>query len=81
MMMIILLLSYIIILLWWLLLFYDLFFYNPQVFWGGKVLDLVKNNDKDTVAIDQLNKKVHTDERVEISMLPISDGLTFACKL
>ena len=37
-------------------------------------------NDDSTAAIRKLNEKLHTDDRVEISMLPISDGLTLAMK-
>lgn len=37
-------------------------------------------NDKATVTIRTLNEKLHTDQRVTISLLPISDGLTIARK-
>ena len=51
-----------------------------NVLWGGKVIDR-SVNDEDTVALRALNKKLHTDERVWLSMLSIGDGLTLACKL
>lgn len=52
-----------------------------NVLWSGKVLDLQKNNDQDTMLIDAFNKKVHEDTRVEHQLLPIRDGLMIARKL
>ena len=52
-----------------------------NVLWSGKVLDLQKNNDEDTLLIDTFNKKVHEDTRVEHQLLPIRDGLMIARKL
>lgn len=47
--------------------------------WGGRVMDssLV---DSDTTAIRSLNNQLHGDERVDISLLPIGDGLMMARK-
>lgn len=48
-----------------------------NVLWGGSVVD-DKDNSEDTVAIRELNRYIHNDDRVDISMLPIGDGLTLA---
>jgi predicted O-methyltransferase YrrM len=50
-----------------------------NVLWHGRVVD-PEANDPDTLAIRAINKKLLGDSRVTISMLPISDGLTLACK-
>ncbi len=47
--------------------------------WDGKVAD-AQVNDPDTVAIRQLNQKLHADSRVSLSFLPFADGLTLALK-
>eukprot|EP00931_Biecheleriopsis_adriatica_P107515 TRINITY_DN81854_c0_g1_i1.p1 TRINITY_DN81854_c0_g1~~TRINITY_DN81854_c0_g1_i1.p1 ORF type:complete len:274 (+),score=51.33 TRINITY_DN81854_c0_g1_i1:10-831(+) len=49
--------------------------------WGGRVLQPEDEQDADTRAIVSLNKKLHADKRVDISMLSIADGLTLARKL
>jgi caffeoyl-CoA O-methyltransferase len=46
--------------------------------WDGRVADS-KVNDPDTVAIRALNAKLFRDDRVTLSFLPMSDGLTL-CK-
>lgn len=50
-----------------------------NVLWGGSVIDKA-NRDDSTRTIRALNRKIHRDERVSISMLPIGDGLTLARK-
>jgi predicted O-methyltransferase YrrM len=50
-----------------------------NVLWEGKVVDPSVNDD-DTRAIRAFNESLHHDERVWLSMLPIRDGLTLACK-
>ncbi|HRG38642.1 MAG TPA: O-methyltransferase [Bacteroidia bacterium] len=52
-----------------------------NVLWSGKVLDTQKNNDRETVLIDEFNKKIHEDKRVEHQLIPIRDGLMVARKL
>ena len=50
-----------------------------NVFWHGRVLD-AGDDAKSTRAIRALNKKIHADERVGLSVIPIGDGLTLVCK-
>ena len=50
-----------------------------NVLWGGSVIDEARQ-DEDTVAIRALNQKIHDDERVDMNMLPLGDGLTLAIK-
>jgi predicted O-methyltransferase YrrM len=48
-----------------------------NVLWSGAVIDPAKK-DADTKAIRALNRKLAKDERVDLSLLPIGDGLTLA---
>jgi predicted O-methyltransferase YrrM len=48
--------------------------------WGGQVADPASQSE-DTQAIRRLNEKLRSDSRVQISLLPIGDGLTLALKL
>jgi caffeoyl-CoA O-methyltransferase len=50
-----------------------------NVLWHGRVID-TEMNDADTLAIRAFNEKMHSDERVWHSMLPVGDGLTLAVK-
>lgn len=50
-----------------------------NVLWGGSVADFTKQ-DKDTEAIRLLNDTLHRDRRVDLSLVPIGDGLTLARK-
>jgi predicted O-methyltransferase YrrM len=50
-----------------------------NVLWGGSVVDASREDD-DTKAIRAFNQKVYADDRVDLSMLPIGDGLTLAIK-
>jgi predicted O-methyltransferase YrrM len=50
-----------------------------NVLWSGAVAD-PSQNDPDTVALRALNKKLHTDSRVALSMLSLGDGVTLALK-
>ena len=46
-----------------------------NVLWNGNVIDASKTSE-DTVALRALNDFLVTDQRVDMVMLPISDGLT-----
>jgi predicted O-methyltransferase YrrM len=48
-----------------------------NVLWSGAVAD-PQRQDADTNALRALNRKLHDDQRVDISMLPLGDGLTLA---
>ena len=50
-----------------------------NVLWHGAVID-PERNDADTLAIRAFNEKLHADNRVWLSLIPIGDGLTLACK-
>jgi len=49
-----------------------------NVLWGGAVAQPAK--DEDTAALQALNRKLCDDERIDLSMVPIGDGLTLARK-
>jgi predicted O-methyltransferase YrrM len=44
--------------------------------WSGRVARPAQ--DEDTAALQRVNRKLHGDERVDLSLLPIGDGLTLA---
>jgi predicted O-methyltransferase YrrM len=46
--------------------------------WGGDVARPAR--DDDTRALQALNDKLHTDQRIDLALLPIGDGLTLARK-
>ena len=50
-----------------------------NVLWGGATAD-DSINDTDTTSIRALNDKLHRDERIDLSLVPIGDGLTLAMK-
>ena len=50
-----------------------------NMLWGGDVADL-NNKDKQTETIRSLNRKILIDNRVEFSLLPLADGLSFIRK-
>ena len=50
-----------------------------NMLWGGNVAE-PSNNDTQTETIRYLNAKIQKDERVDFSLLPLSDGLSFIRK-
>jgi predicted O-methyltransferase YrrM len=50
-----------------------------NMLWGGAVADPA-DRDRQTQALRELNAKLHRDERISLSLLPIGDGLTVARK-
>jgi predicted O-methyltransferase YrrM len=51
-----------------------------NVLWYGRVADPTMNEDNRTQAIKDLNQQIYHDDRVQISLIPIGDGLTIARK-
>lgn len=51
-----------------------------NVLWSGRVAD-ASIQDNRTVKIRALNQKLHQDKRINLSLVPIADGLTLARKL
>ena len=49
-----------------------------NVLWGGSVARPA--DDADTLALQALNTKLHGDERIDVSIVPIGDGVTLARK-
>ena len=50
-----------------------------NVLWDGRVAD-PSINDADTDGIRRLNQLVHEDSRVDMSLIPLGDGLTLVRK-
>jgi predicted O-methyltransferase YrrM len=50
-----------------------------NVLWSGRVADTAIQDNR-TQHIRDLNQKIHQDQRVDISLVPIADGLTLARK-
>jgi predicted O-methyltransferase YrrM len=47
--------------------------------WSGRVAD-AEDDGEDTVALRHFNECLHRDERIDLSLVPIGDGLTLARK-
>ncbi len=50
-----------------------------NVLWSGKVADATVQ-DPQTQALRDLNQKLHQDNRIDLSLVPIGDGMTLARK-
>lgn len=50
-----------------------------NVLWDGAVIDPA-DHDTDTEAVRAFNRKLHADQRVVVSIVPLGDGLTVAYK-
>jgi predicted O-methyltransferase YrrM len=50
-----------------------------NVLWSGRVAQ-PEDEETDTAAIRAFNERLHGDERVALSLIPIADGLTLALK-
>ena len=50
-----------------------------NVLWSGRVAD-PEVSDADTAALRHFNESLHRDERIDLSLVPIGDGLTLARK-
>lgn len=50
-----------------------------NVLWSGAVAD-PERNDEDTRSLRALNEFLHGDDRIDLSLVPIGDGLTLARK-
>jgi predicted O-methyltransferase YrrM len=51
-----------------------------NVLWYGRVVDPAMDEDRTTQSIKQINQQIYHDDRVQISLIPIGDGLTIARK-
>lgn len=50
-----------------------------NMLWGGQVAN-PHADDPDTLALKALNRKIRDDDRVDLSLLPVADGITLARK-
>ncbi len=51
---------------------------SDNVLWSGKVIEEIKQGDKDTQVLIQYNKALNEHPRLETVLLPIRDGLTIS---
>lgn len=51
-----------------------------NVLWHGRVARSAAPDDADTQALQALNRALHEDDRIDLAMVPIGDGLTLARK-
>jgi caffeoyl-CoA O-methyltransferase len=51
-----------------------------NVLWSGKVTEKAKQNDAETLLLQQLKLQLKNDNRIEVLLLPIRDGLSLVMK-
>ena len=51
---------------------------SDNVLWSGKVVEAIREDDLDTMALLQYNKSLNEHPRLETVLLPIRDGLTIS---
>ena len=51
---------------------------SDNVLWSGTVIKEAEVNDKDTQVLQEYNKLLANDPRVESVLLPLRDGLTIS---
>lgn len=54
---------------------------SDNVLWSGKVVETLKEGDRDTEVLLEYNRMINEDPRVETVLLPIRDGLTITRKI
>jgi len=57
------------------------FILADNALWGGKVIETVKQADKETIGIMKFNDFIQADTRVENLLLSLRDGIMLICKL
>ena len=50
-----------------------------NVLWDGRAVD-PNDGDDDTLAIRAFNEQIRDDQRIDLSLLPIGDGLSLCRK-
>jgi caffeoyl-CoA O-methyltransferase len=51
-----------------------------NVLWSGRVAQPAAEDDADTRALQQLNRALASDARIDLALVPVGDGLTLARK-
>lgn len=59
----------------------DGFILADNALWDGKVVKNINKQDKETKGIDEFNKYIQQDKRVENMLLPLRDGIMMIRKL
>ncbi|MDX1470905.1 MAG: class I SAM-dependent methyltransferase, partial [Flavobacteriaceae bacterium] len=51
---------------------------SDNVLWSGKVVEQAEKDDLDTKSLQEYNKLLKEDKRIETVILPVRDGLTLS---